>query len=241
MLDEEPESPVGAAVDTRGIVLDSDGDGVADYMDQEPYSPPGYEITENGVALVPEIPSWSEEDIRNIADQRVAAGISACCRDWFLPMIHFDLDSYCIKPEYYPHLHHVGTVMQDNPDIMVTVRGHTDYRNNNEYNMVLSYNRAKAAIDFMTTKYGLSRDRFKLMYGGEENPLITKKETRKLKEKQQYLNRRVEFSVSKNSDYDMPRPEGPEAGHCDEYKPSGDVYAPAPSSPVYRGNKNAGF
>lgn len=241
ILDEEPESPVGAPVDTKGRVLDSDGDGVADYQDQEPYSPGGYAVDENGVADVPEIPIWTREDIEGLVDSKYGVTMANCCRDWFLPMIHFDLDSYCIKPEYYPHLHHIATVMQSNPNVEVTVRGHTDQKNNNEYNMVLSYNRAKAAIDFLTTKYGLSRDRFNLMYGGEDTPLVSAEDTKKLKERQQYLNRRVEFSVAKDSDYDMPRPEGPEAGHCDEYKPSGDTYSPAPSSPVYRGNKNAGF
>lgn len=239
ILDEEPESPSGAAVDTKGRVLDSDGDGVPDYLDQEPFSPPGFAIDSNGVAQVP--PDWTQKDIEQLINNRVVQMMEECCDDWFLPMIHFDLDSYCIKPEYYPHLHHVATVMKSNPNLEVTVHGHTDNSNNNDYNRVLSYNRAKAAIDFLTTKYGLSRDRFKLMYGGEESPLISKEDTNKLRARHQYLNRRVEFSVSQEGDVDMPRPEGPDAGHCDEYKPSGDVYSPAPSSPVYRGNKNAGF
>jgi len=242
MLDEEPESPIGAAVDTKGRVLDSDGDGVADFEDTEPYSPPGYSIDEKGIALVPEQHNLSEGDVENIINNRVVNGtIGGCCRDWFLPMIHFDLDNYCIKPEYYPHMHHVATVMRSNPDLCVTVHGHTDQSNGNAYNMVLSYNRAKASIDYLTTKYGISRDRFKLMYGGEESPLVSAEEENRLKDSQKYLNRRVEFRVCEDTDTNMGRPEGPEAGDCDEYQPTSDSYSPAPSSPVYRGGKNSGF
>ena len=37
MLDQELDSPAGCPVDTRGIVLDSDGDGLADCKDKEPF------------------------------------------------------------------------------------------------------------------------------------------------------------------------------------------------------------
>lgn len=37
--------------------------------------------------------------------------------------------------------------MRKCPDICVTAQGHTDIRFNNDYNTVLSYKRAKAAID----------------------------------------------------------------------------------------------
>lgn len=240
MIDLEINSPEGAPVDTRGITLDSDGDGYPDYKDAEPYSPPGFEVDKKGIAIVPE--GVTKEEVVNMIDNSITnvAG-NGCCRDWFLPMIHFDLDNYCIKPEYYPHVHHVATVMRSNPDLCVTVHGHTDNSNNNDYNMVLSYNRAKAAIDYMTSKYGISRDRFKLMYGGEESPLVSEAEEGKLKDSQKYLNRRVEFRVCEDTDVDMGRPEGPEAGNCDEYKPNEDVYTPVPKTPVYRGAKNSGF
>ena len=241
MIDLEIESPRGAPVDTRGITLDSDSDGYADYRDAEPYSPPGYEVDEKGVAIIEKQHNLSEGDVTNIINNYVNENGIGCCRDWFLPMIHFDLDNYCIKPEYYPHMHHVATVMRSNPDLCVTVHGHTDLSNSNEYNMVLSYNRAKASIEFLVSKYGITRDRFKLMYGGEESPLVTKEEESKLKDSQKYLNRRVEFRICEDTDIDMGRPEGPEAGECDEYKPETDIYRPPPSDPIYRGPKNSGF
>jgi OOP family OmpA-OmpF porin len=240
MLDQETETPAGAPVDTRGVTLDSDNDGLADYKDEEPYSPPGYQVSEKGVAQIPVQPKLTEEDVKKLIEQKVATmpygnvngqsgtypggttggstggstgGIgggsnvpggvySAGSVDWFLPMIHFNLDEYCVKSQFAGQLHQVAQVMQMHPNLMVTAYGHTDARNNNNYNQVLSYNRAKAAIEYLVTKYNIPRERFKLMYGGEESPLGAN----------HYINRRVEFRVSKAEDNDMARPEGPEAG-----------------------------
>jgi hypothetical protein len=49
-------SPQGAPVDTRGITLDSDKDGIPDYKDDEPFSPPGYEVDSKGVAVITDKP-----------------------------------------------------------------------------------------------------------------------------------------------------------------------------------------
>ena len=57
--------------------------------------------------------------------------------DWFLPMIHFDLDKYYIKPEFYGQLYHVATVMKGHPELKVVAVGHTDVRNKSDYNKVL--------------------------------------------------------------------------------------------------------
>lgn len=223
MLDQELDSPAGCLVDTRGVVLDSDGDGLADCKDAEPFSPPGYEIDEKGISQIPPVETLSETDVINIMN----ANCPGCknrsgCGDWFLPMIHFDLDKYSIKPEFYGQMHHVATVMKMCPETCVTVYGHTDSRNTNEYNNVLSYNRAKAAVDFLVTNYGIDRNRLNLMYGGEETPLVSGSGSSK-----HYMNRRVEFRVCNAGDMNMDRPEGADAG-------SG-----VSGSGV--GNKNAGY
>ncbi|MDQ3142463.1 MAG: OmpA family protein [Bacteroidota bacterium] len=219
LLDHEQETPAGAPVDTRGITLDSDSDGMADYKDEEPYSPPGYQINEKGVAKVPSPSTLNEEDVHRIFNQRVGMPDSIAAKgsaaasggsfyyEWFLPMIHFNLDEYCVKPQYYNQVHHVATVMQANPKLCVTVFGHTDVRNTSSYNQVLSYNRAKSSIEYLVSKYNISRDRFILMYGGEESPLAGNVTIH-------YINRRVEFRVCKADDKEMARPEGPEAGRC---------------------------
>lgn len=239
MLDQELDTPAGCPVDTRGVTLDSDGDGFADCKDEEPYSPPGFDVDNKGVASVPTL---TEDDVNSIVNNKTSAIMSTVnsmnttsrsdCGKWFLPMIHFDLDRYNIKPDFYGQLHHVANVMKMCPEVCVAAVGHTDARNSNDYNRVLSYNRAQATVDYLVTNYGIDRSRFKLMYGGEDTPMLGASNAKS--ESQHYMNRRVEFRVCGNGDYDMGRPEGPSAGR-------GDRSTRSASGSSYSGNKNSGY
>jgi hypothetical protein len=229
MLDQEIDTPAGFAVDTRGITLDSDGDGVPDGKDKEPYSAPGFDVDANGIAAVP--CCVSEDDINRIVETKGGAMINKAlgdnCGKWYLPMIHFDLDKYKVKPEFYGHLHHVANVMEMCPNLCVSVVGNTDVRAGNDYNQMLSYNRAQATIDYLVATYGVDRNRFKLMYGGEEKPIVASSR----REAEHYINRRVEFRVCNSTDADMVKPEGKNAG-------KGDVKS---TGSGFIGNKNSGF
>src|SRR5690606_30131233 len=130
------------------------------------YSPPGYPIDSDGVAETPEY--LTEEQVVDIINTRPGAK-----GEWFLPMIHFDLNKYYLKPEFYGQLHSIATVMKMHPDLKITVVGYADNRDSDDYNRVLSYNRANAAIDYLVTKYNIPRDRFILMYAGESEALVT--------------------------------------------------------------------
>lgn len=215
-IDQEKDSPKGARVDSRGVTLDSDSDGVADYKDKEPYSPPGFKVDPLGVADVPKPKILTEKEVNDMIDAKLknfklpAKGLT----DWFLPMVHFDLDRYNIKRSEYEKLFHVATVLKQNPEIKVAVLGHTDRSATDRYNNVLSYNRAKAAIDFLVTQHGISRDRLVLTWGGEEKNLVPTNSAN-------YLNRRVEFKVATN-ETEMGRPDGPEAGSGGKMKGNTD-------------------
>lgn len=233
MLDQEVNSPQNAPVDTRGIVLDSDGDGIADYQDSEPFSLPGYDVDDQGVAQVPDPGYLKEDEINDIINSK----ISNIRTDWFLPMIHFDLDKYYVKPEFYGQLHHVATVLQNHPNVNLVVKGFADNRNPDDYNKVLSYRRANAAVDYIVSRYDVPRNRFMIQYGGEEAPLVPdlpdSHNIDKQKEMQQYMNRRVEFFIAGPNDQEMPEPEGPDAG-------SGTPGSSRPG-PKYSGNRNSGY
>ncbi len=219
-IDQEKNSPAGARVDTRGNTLDSDGDGVADFKDKEPYSAPGYKVDAMGVAQIPKEPKLTEADVTRIVDDKLKAykpPVQQGIIDWFLPMIHFDLDRYDIKKAEYENLFQVAQVMKQNPSIKVVVSGHTDKLSGNNYNNVLSYNRAKSAIDFLVETHGISRDRLVLNWGGEDKALVPTSGN-------SMMNRRVEFRVATASDTEMGRPEGPRAGRGS-----------------YKGNKDAGY
>ncbi|MCH2042928.1 MAG: OmpA family protein [Saprospiraceae bacterium] len=207
-LDEEPDTPPDTQVDTKGRTLDSDSDGVPDRDDLEPYSPPGYETNEQGVAQVP--PPITEETLAEIGEPIFEAKGNCCdgkegggnLKDWYLPMIHFDLDKYYLRPEAYSQLQHVAAVMKAYPDIKVVAYGHTDTRASNEYNQMLSYNRAMTAIDFLNNTYGIEKGRFIVRYDGESKNLIPNTS----KEQEHFINRRVEFYVAGDNEKTMARP-----------------------------------
>lgn len=151
------------------------------------------------------------------------------CGEWFLPMIHFDLNKSTIKADYYSHLHNVAQVMKKCPEVCVVAQGHTDQRNSNDYNTVLSYKRSKSAVDYLTSNYGIDRSRIKLMYGGEENPMISAPNS----EAHHFMNRRVEFRTCEANDFDMAAPES-------YVEPNSGSVSPAQSE-YYNGNKSSGY
>jgi len=157
-LDEEDDTPAGAPVSPKGVALDSDGDGVIDLNDGEPFSPPGLPVDAKGIAILP--PSDPYEN---------ANELFYCNDDITLPSIHFDTDKFNIKPEFYAHLHSVAERMISCPDMIISATGMTDKDDDVKYNKQLSYNRAKAVVDYLTSNYGLDSSRFVLNYTGEDN------------------------------------------------------------------------
>ena len=202
MLDQENDTQEGAPVDTRGIALDSDGDGVRDFEDGEPYSPPGMTVDSRGVAQVPKYLTQPEiEDLiaRKLTDFANSEGGSLA--GWFLPMIHFSNDSYTVRAADYGHLKNIADVMTKNPNLRVVVEGFTDKTAGEEYNRVLSYNRARSAKEYLTNRYGISGDRLIIMYEGEDASLVPVSGS-------SFMNRRVEFRVAAAGDQEMAQPEG---------------------------------
>ena len=215
-IDDEDNSPAGARVDTKGVTLDSDMDKVPNYMDKEPFSPPGYTVDKDGVAQVPK--PISEADVNRIVDAKIAAikFPTPQTNEWFLPMVNFGDNRYDVRYSEYEKLYQVATVLKNNPGLKMVAVGHTDARGPEGYNAVLSYNRAKAAIEALIAQHGVSRDRIILNWAGETTNLIPEKGANS-------MNRRVEFRVAKG-ETEMARPEGKEAGKGS-----------------FKGNKDAGY
>ena len=106
-----------AAESTDPQVLDSDGDGVTDDIDQCPNTPKGVLV-----------------DLRN------------GCWAYSLSGAQFDSDSYKIKPKAHPMLNEVVEAMKRYPEFKIEIQGHTDNVGSAAYNMKLSENRAKKDI-----------------------------------------------------------------------------------------------
>ena len=175
MWDEDTATPAGARVDAKGNAMDSDGDGVADYKDKEPYSAPGYTVNGEGVAQIPEPSYITEGDVNKIVDAKIK-DYDLTAKDavvnWYLPNVNFTNNSYTVARSEYEKLYQIGKVMRSNPQMKFVVRGYTDQTASENYNNVLSYNRAAATVDHLVNTYNIARNRLVLQWGGESENII---------------------------------------------------------------------
>lgn len=137
-----------------------------------------------------------------------------------LPNIEYDYGKADLRPESTTSLDDLIKTLTDNPRITIELRSHTDYRGTEDFNMDLSFQRAKACIDYLVDG-GIDPERLDAKGLGEGDPKVIDEKTAKkypffavgdvlteeyilkLTPRQQevanQLNRRTEFSVlSKN-------------------------------------------
>jgi outer membrane protein OmpA-like peptidoglycan-associated protein len=198
-LDREPNTPEGCPVDTHGVQLDSDKDGVPDCRDKEPFSVPGAKVDAEGVAekkTNPEMDSLMAK-VKDMIENAGNNGASKTFPGWYLPMIHFDLDKDYIKPDFYPDMFHLAQVMKMYPQMKVYIDGHTDIRHSNTYNEELSHRRAENAKNFLVKNYGIDPERLIVRYLGKSTNMVKDLPDHydPRFEREQYINRRVEFTV----------------------------------------------
>ncbi len=141
-----------------------------------------------------------------------------------LPNIEYDYDKATLRPESTVALDELVKTLNDNPNIVIELRAHTDFRGNDEYNYKLSEARAQSCVDYLISK-GIKADRLVARGFGESTPrAITKDLVKKypyfkegdilsedyilkIKDKNiveiaHQLNRRTEFSVL-STDYGL--------------------------------------
>lgn len=210
LLDLEPDTPIGVAVDPRGRALDTDGDGLPDFRDKEPFSPKGAEVDAGGVALdgdndgvidlfdqEPNTPAGKQVDPRGVQIAAVPSSVPANSSNLenVLPMIHFDLGSAEVKDEFYPDLLRVARFMQANPGVSITVVGHADVRGKGDNNYELSQRRALNVQKLLVEVFKVKSGRLDLEYRGSEELLMPGLSLEYTEENDglHYLNRRVEF------------------------------------------------
>jgi peptidoglycan-associated lipoprotein len=104
--------------------------------------------------------------------------------------VHFDYDSASIDDTARQDIEFNARVLQDNPNLSVSLEGHCDARGTNEYNMALGAERAKAVRSALAA-LGVSSSRMDTISYGEEVPLDPSPS-----EDAYARNRRVHLSVS---------------------------------------------
>lgn len=102
--------------------------------------------------------------------------------------IHFDTDKATIKEKSESTLVEIAKLLNEKPDLNVGVVGHTSTTGTIEHNMTLSEQRAGAVVDFLTSEYGISKDRLTSEGVGPFAPVASNKD-----EDGRARNRRVEL------------------------------------------------
>jgi outer membrane protein OmpA-like peptidoglycan-associated protein len=175
-IDRHRNTPHGVAVDQYGRPLDRDSDGVADYVDRCPDTPVDIVVDDGGCPV--------EKWVTVIEDALVDAGV-------LRETLPFDLGKYELRDDARARLDSIGMALKGLSGLHYRVEGHCDDLGTDEFNDILSDNRAKAVVDYLATRYpDLTREQFASKGWGKRMPLVAATDSLS-----RAINRRVEFLV----------------------------------------------
>ncbi len=143
-----------------------------------------------------------------------------------LPEILYDLGKWELKPQFQDSLQGLISTLDANETIVVEIAAHTDNRDTDERNDILSQKRAESVVDYLILR-GIDPDRMVAKGYGERVPFVLKKEVKRggytftpgmrltetfidslpnleAREAAHQMNRRTEFSII-SKDY-IPKP-----------------------------------
>lgn len=111
--------------------------------------------------------------------------------------IFFDFDKWDITPQAVSELEKVVYVMKNFPSVVIKIESHTDCRGSDEYNIVLSANRAKSTYDYLLSR-GIEASRIESVNGYGETRLRNKCSNGvDCSEAEHLVNRRSDFIIVK--------------------------------------------
>ncbi|MCB2408229.1 RICIN domain-containing protein [Hymenobacter lucidus] len=108
-----------------------------------------------------------------------------------LPTLIFAQGKFTLLPGSYAELNRLARTLTDNPTVAIRLEGHTDNQGNADLNQKLSEDRVREVRRYLVTR-GIAEARITTIGFGGSKPRASndKEETRK-------LNRRVEFTITK--------------------------------------------
>ncbi|HLZ15564.1 MAG TPA: OmpA family protein, partial [Cyclobacteriaceae bacterium] len=109
---------------------------------------------------------------------------------YILKHIHFQFDSYQLLPSSFAELDFLISILKQHPQWKVQLSGHTDDQGSDDYNLMLSSNRAKSVGDYLS-QHGIRTELIETLGFGKQRPLLSGNG-----EQARSLNRRVEVKFS---------------------------------------------
>jgi peptidoglycan-associated lipoprotein len=109
--------------------------------------------------------------------------------------IYYDYDKWDIRPDAAQELNKLVKMLNDNKTIKIELHSHTDTRASSQYNLNLSNQRAKAAVDYLISQ-GIDASRVKSKGFGKSKLINRCKDGVECSEEEHQQNRRTEFIVT---------------------------------------------
>lgn len=128
-----------------------------------------------------------QTSVTDIAEGNLTKPETATVQASPLETVYFDFDSWLLTATTRDALVRNADWLRKNPDVAITVEGHTDERGADAYNLALGEHRAKSALKYLVN-LGIDVGRMEIVSYGEEKPADDGKE-----ESAWAKNRRVEF------------------------------------------------
>ncbi len=183
ILDATTHKPIQATIDVfsvetnkmvfRSVSDKATGEFIACVPENEEYgvnvSKKGYMFYSDNFAAKENIKIESKEGKNNLGLDKIEVG-----KKMTLKNIFFDFDKATLKKQSYIELNHVVKFMKENPTVRIQLSGHTDSKGSAEYNMTLSNDRAKAALEYLASK-GVPRQRMEYKGYGKTQPIADNK------------------------------------------------------------------
>ena len=188
-LDKCPGTPAGVAVNAAGCPLDGDADGVADYLDKCPGTPAAIAVDAGGCAAGSPAEMQALDRLALVAAPdsvtpgvvdavRGAAGDPAC--PWDLAdklcmklAMAFDYDKAEVKGDFAAQLKEIAAFMAANPRARIELRGYTDDRGEEDYNLNLSKGRAGSVLKHLVETSGIDAGRLSAKGMGKADPIAS--------------------------------------------------------------------
>jgi len=137
-----------------------------------------------------------DKQIRQLKESTAGSGVDVTSADGGKSIlvnlpdgVTFPVDSFAIQPGFRATLDKVAQSLNDYPNSLIDVYGHTDSTGSADYNQTLSERRAKAVADYLTSR-GVAPARIRWQGFGESQP-IASNDT----EEGRARNRRVEIKI----------------------------------------------
>jgi peptidoglycan-associated lipoprotein len=121
------------------------------------------------------------QDNRTATDTVTIQVVRPAAKTYTFEDVHFDFDRYTLRPEAVRVLEQAVAAMKEDPNLRLTLEGHTCNIGTNEYNLALGERRSNAVRDYLTQN-GVAANRVQSVSYGEERPKHdnSREETRRL-------------------------------------------------------------